>query len=220
MMRFFLLLAFLSAAPLAKAQPLAPSTDWTMAMAEFAAWDAASPSPDGCVLFVGSSSIRMWSTLAEDFPGVPVVNRGFGGSQVVDLLVHFDRVVTPHRPRWVVVYSGSNDLASGKSASDVVRDIDAFCGRVLAAYPEARVAFICLQHAPARWHLREKMEEVNAAVRLQAGKESRLHVIDTNPFMLGADGMPRLELYRPDHLHMSSAGYVVWRDLVAPVVTP
>jgi lysophospholipase L1-like esterase len=96
-------------------------------MAEFARIDASSPSSDGSVLFVGSSSIRLWKTLEEDFPGVSPVNRGFGGSHISDSIVHFDRLVAPHNPRMIVLYAGTNDIASGKSPEEVAADFREFC---------------------------------------------------------------------------------------------
>ncbi len=219
MKRLLFLLLGLALTTLAPAAPPPqPSTDWSGAMAEFAAQDAAAPSPENCVLFVGSSSIRLWTTLAADFPGVPVVNRGFGGSHIADSLVHFDRVVAPHRPRLIVFYAGTNDLAAGKAPADVVSDFETFCARVFALWPAVRIAFLSVQTAPARWELRDRMAEVNAAVQRLAAADPRLEFIDTNPAMLGADGQPRLEFYSADRLHMSPAGYAVWAKLVAPVV--
>ena len=212
----FLSLLLVTAA--ASATPRQPSTDWSQAMAEFAAQDAAAPSPEDCVLFVGSSSIRLWTTLGTDFPGVPAVNRGFGGSQIVDLLVHFDRVIAPHRPRLIVFYSGTNDIAAGKAPAEVIRDFEEFRRQVFALRPGAKIAFLSLQYAPARWALRDKMAEVNAAVKHLCAADPRLEFVDTNPAMLGADAQPRLELYSADRLHMSPAGYAVWKALVAPVV--
>jgi len=213
-----LLLGFVFAVSVASAAPRTPSTDWSGAMAEFAAQDAAAPSPQDCVLFVGSSSVRMWTTLAADFPGQPVLNRGFGGSQIVDLLVHFDRVIAPHQPRLIVFYSGTNDITAGKAPAEVIRDFEEFCSQVFALRPGVKIAFLSLQYAPARWNLRDKMAEVNAAVQRRCATDPRIEFIDTNPSMLGEDGQPRLELYLADRLHMSPAGYAVWRKLVAPVV--
>lgn len=194
------------------------SQDWSADMAAFAAQDAASPSPAGSVLFTGSSSIRLWQSLAQDFPGVATVNRGFGGSQVVDSLVHFDRIVLPHHPRLVVYYAGTNDIAAGKSAQEVARDFAAFCERLHAARPDAKVLFISLQYAPARWHLRSRMAEANELIAKFCAADPRRRFLDTNPAMLGADGQPRLELYSSDRLHMSAAGYAVWTKLVTPLL--
>lgn len=199
------------------AEPVA-SADWSADMANFAAQDATSPSAPGCVLFLGSSSIRLWKTLQDDFPGVPVANRGFGGSQIADALVHFDRLILPHHPRLIVFYSGTNDVAAGKPPEQVVRDFETFCARVHEVRPETRILFVSLQYAPSRWHLREKMAAANAAVEKFCAADPRRGFVDTNPAMLAANGEPDAALYTNDRLHMAAGGYAVWAKLLAPLV--
>lgn len=199
------------------AEPVA-SADWSRAMAEFAAQDATAPSVPGCVLFLGSSSIRLWKTLKEDFPGLPVVNRGFGGSQIVDAIVHFDRLVLPHHPRLIVFYAGTNDVAAGKSPEQVAQDFETFCAKVHAVRPEAKILFVSLQYAPSRWHLREKMAATNAEIAKFCAADPRRSFVDTNPSMLAANGSPDEALYSADRLHMAAGGYAVWTKLLAPLV--
>lgn len=189
-------------------------------MERFAAEDSQSPAPDGCVLFVGSSSIRLWETLATDFPGVPVLNRGFGGSHIADSIVHFDRLVAPHNPRLVVFYAGTNDVASGKPPEDVAADFREFCSIVHAAKPESRILFISLQFAPSRWSLRERMALTNAYVAAFCAADPRRTFVDSNSVTMTAEGQPRPELYVDDQLHMNPAGYAVWADLLRPLVLP
>lgn len=196
------------------------SADWSADMERFAAEDAAAHLVPGCVLFVGSSSIRMWETLAADFPGVSVVNRGFGGSHIADSIVHFDRLVVPHGPRLVVFYAGTNDIASGKSPEDVAADFREFCSMLHAAKPEARVVFISLQFAPSRWHLREKMALANAYIAAFCAADPRRTFVDSNSVTMSAEGRPRPGLYVDDQLHMNPAGYAVWTKLLRPVVVP
>jgi lysophospholipase L1-like esterase len=196
-----------------------PSADWSADMAAFAARDAEQGSPDGCVLFVGSSSIRLWTSLANDFPGVVVVNRGFGGSQIADAIVHFERLIRPHRPRLIVFYAGTNDIAAGKSPEQVAADFAEWCSRVHVERPDTKVVFVSLQYAPARWALREKMAAANALIARFCAEDPRRGFIDTNPSTLAANGEPNAELYSADRLHMSPAGYAVWtRLLTAPVM--
>lgn len=195
-----------------------PSADWSADMANFAAQDAASPSASGCVLFMGSSSIRLWKTLKEDFPGIPVVNRGFGGSQIVDSIVHFERLVLPHHPRLIVFYAGTNDVAAGKSPEQVVKDFEFFCAKVHAVRPETKVLFVSLQYAPSRWNLREKMAAANAEIAKFCAADPRRGFVDTNPAMLAASGAPDETLYSSDRLHMAAGGYAVWTKLLAPLV--
>lgn len=202
----------------ARAADPVPSADWSKDMTAFAAQDTAAPSAPDCVLFVGSSSIRMWKSLKEDFPGIPVVNRGFGGSQIVDSIVHFDRLVLPHHPRLIVFYAGTNDIAAGKTPEQVVRDFETFCAKVHAARPTTKVLFVSLQFAPSRWQLREKMAAANAEIAKFCAADSRRSYVDTNPAMLAADGRPDESLYLSDRLHMAAAGYAVWTKLLTPLV--
>lgn len=210
-------LALCTTLAVSAADPVA-SADWSRAMAEFAAQDATAPTAPGCVLFLGSSSIRLWKTLKEDFPGVPVVNRGFGGSQIVDAIVHFDRLVLPHHPRLIVFYSGTNDVTAGKSPEQVVQDFETFCAKVHAVRPETKILFVSLQYAPSRWHLREKMATTNAAIAQFCAADARRSFVDTNPGMLAANGAPDETLYSADRLHMAAGGYAVWAKLLSPLV--
>jgi lysophospholipase L1-like esterase len=187
-------------------------------MEAFRADDLAHPSPDGAVLFVGSSSIRLWTTLAADFPGVVVVNRGFGGSHIADSIVQFDRLVLPHRPLLIVFYAGTNDIASGKTPEQVAADFREFCGLVGTALPETRVLFISLQMAPARWEFREKMALTNSYVAAFCAADERLTFVDMNPHVLTPEGAPRTEIYSPDMLHMGPDGYALWRRILEPFV--
>ena len=197
-----------------------PTNDWSKIMAEFAQEDATNPSPKGVVLFVGSSSIRLWTSIATDFPGLQFRNRGFGGSQIVDSLVHFDRLVQPHQPRLIVFYAGTNDINAGKSPEDVAADFREFCARVHAFSPTTHLLYIGAQQNPARWALREKMAELNTLVARFCATDARLKFVDPNITMLAADGTPRPELFVADRLHMSPAGYAMWREILAPFIVP
>lgn len=211
-----LLVAF--ALGLTRAAAATPSADWSEAMAAFAREDAARPSPTGAVLFVGSSSIRMWSTLAADFPGTPVVNRGFGGSHIADSVCHFDRLVAPHQPRLVVFYAGTNDIAAGKTPEAVAADFRAFCDLLHAARPAARIIYISIQLSPARWQFREKFALANTYIAAFCAADPRRRFLDTNAAMLTPEGQAPLEFFQADQLHLSPAGYAVWRRLLAPLL--
>ncbi|MDP1581704.1 MAG: GDSL-type esterase/lipase family protein [Candidatus Didemnitutus sp.] len=198
-------------------EPVA-SADWSEAMGNFAQADAAQSSSPGTVLFVGSSSIRLWSTLAADFPEVPVLNRGFGGSQIADSLVHFDHLVTPHHPRLIVFYAGTNDLAAGKSPEEVAADFREFCEKVHASRPDTRILFVSIQLAPARWQLRDKMALTNIYIAAFCAADPRRVFVETNAAMLAPDGSARLEFFVEDRLHLSPAGYAMWRKILSSLL--
>lgn len=190
---------------------------WEKAIADFEAQDREHPVAPGGILFLGSSSIRMWE-LDKWFPGKPVLNRGFGGSQVSDSLYYFDRVVLPYKPATIVFYAGDNDIAKSKSADAVVADFSALAARVWAHFPETRILFIGIKPSTARWNLYPEMKKVNQAIREMAQGEPRLVLVDVEKVMLGEDGMPRKELLQKDGLHMTDEGYSLWTKLVLPLL--
>jgi len=200
----------------AQTQPGAAAADpWATEIARFAAADVASPFAPGGVVFVGSSSIRLWD-LAAAFPNHRVLNRGFGGTQVIDSVRHVDRLVIGHKPAIVVFYAGDNDLSAGRTPQQVAADFKAFCARVHAALPETRIAFIGIKPSIARWALIGKVREANNLVRADCDRDDRLGFVDVDAAMLGWDGKPRPELFVKDGLHMSAKGYDIWSALVRP----
>ena len=184
----------------------------------FARADSVTPPPPAPVLFVGSSSIRMWESLATDFPGVPLLNRGFGGSRMDDVLRHADRVVFRYRPRAIVLYEGDNDLEEGKSPARVAGEVAEFLQRVRVALPLARVVCLSVKPSPARWRLVDKVRETNALLEAVVSRDTMATFVDVFTPMLGANGRPRPELFGPDSLHMTPAGYAVWRSALAPAL--
>lgn len=189
---------------------------WREDMARFAAEDAANPPPDRPLVFTGSSSIRLWQTLAADFPGVPVLNRGFGGSQIRDAVWHADEVAIRYRPRRILLYAGDNDVAEGRTPQQVLADFQAFVARVRRDLPDTPVAFIAIKPSPARVAMLDTQRRANALVRAWAARTRRVDYIDVYTPMLDAGGRPRGELFVEDGLHMNQRGYALWRRVIAP----
>lgn len=217
-----LLTACVSAPPASHGPPRIPeqvsNADWEQDMQRFAALDAASPPPRHGVLFVGSSSIRFWETLAADFPGVPVINRGFGGSELRDSTFYADRIVIPYAPRQIVLYAGENDLQAGRTPQQVAADFRAFVERVRRDLPKVRIAYISNKPSPLRAGLLEAQRQANALIQAEAGP-LRVDYIDIFTSMLDANGRAREELFIEDRLHMNRTGYELWRQKVAPYLT-
>ncbi len=180
--------------------------------------DLASPPPADPVLFVGSSSIRVWPDLPGDFPDYPALNRGFGGSQMSDLLYFFDRIVAPYDPALILVYEGDNDLAGGKSVDTVYADYLEFLALVEQQLPGADVAFIATKPSPSRSHLLGVTRQFNQRLAQLADKDPHIWYIDIMTPMLNDSGQPRAELFGSDMLHMNAAGYDLWQSIVAPVL--
>jgi len=173
------------------------------------------PPPRQGILFIGSSSIRGWK-LEASFPGLPVINRGFGGSQVADSVEFAGRILIPHEPRVVVIYAGDNDIAAGKSPEQVAADYRAFVKKVHAALPKTRIVYIAIKPSIARWNLVESLRKANALILSETKQDERLAYVDVDRPMIGADGKPRPELFVKDGLHLSPAGYKLWASLVRP----
>jgi lysophospholipase L1-like esterase len=174
--------------------------------------DYAAPPPAGAVLFVGSSSIKHWASLQDDFEGVPVLNRGFGGSELEDVIHYAKRIVLPYHARRVVVYAGDNDLHAGKSPEDVFADFRTLVYLIRRRQPRTPIAFLSIKPSPARWDRVEQVRRANELIHDYCEARPYLEYIDVFTPMLGPDGRPRPELYQPDGLHLTPAGYAVWAE--------
>jgi lysophospholipase L1-like esterase len=209
----FCLLFLLS--PALFAQTNKPVSPWEKEIAAFEASDRTNPPPKHAILFVGSSTIRLWK-LQKNFPGRQVINRGFGGSQIADVNEFADRIVFPYEPRLIVFYSGDNDLQAGKSVDRVFADFQEFVRKVHARLPDTEIACISIKPCPSRWKNHEKVMSVNA--KIAAMHDPKLKFIDAYPLMLGADGKPRPELFLKDGLHPSAKCYQLWAGKIKPLL--
>jgi lysophospholipase L1-like esterase len=185
---------------------------------QFEAQDAKNPPVPGGIVFVGSSSIVRWTTLKEDFPNHNVINRGFGGSHISDSVRFADRIVTPYKPKMVVFFAGTNDLADGKSAEAVFDDYKQFVGKVRDKLPNTVIAFISITPAPSRWANLEKVKKANELIKNYSHHERKLLFVDVFRQMLDANGGPRPELFVEDQLHMNPKGYAIWIKAMSPIV--
>lgn len=212
MIRRFLALLCFALVPLAPAAP----EKWAAEIDKFAAADAAQPPAKNGIVFVGSSSIRRWTTLAEDFAGLPVINRGFGGSQLSDAAFYAERIVTPYEPRTVVVYSGENDLAAGRTPEDVLQSFQELRAKIHRAVPTARIVFIGIKPSPSRLKHREAFGRANALIADVCATDQRLTFVDVHTPMLDANGEPQADLFVEDRLHLNAKGYALWTKLLRP----
>jgi len=178
--------------------------------------DKTNPPPHDAILFTGSSSIRKWTSLARDFKGHQVINRGFGGSQMSDLIYYADRIVIPYQPRRIVFFEGSNDLDAGKTPEQVFDDFKAFVGKVRTALPKVEMDYISITTSPLRWHEVEQVKKANGLISSWISSQDHLTFINVFPATLGQDGQPRPELFLPDRLHMNAQGYAIWTSIIEP----
>jgi len=206
---------FVTLAPRLRAEPATdPFAKWEKEIAAFEEKDRENPPPKGGIVFVGSSSIRKWTTLAEDFPHHQVLNRGFGGSQLIDSVHFADRIVLPYEPRMIVLYAGGNDIHAGKSPEQVFADFQAFVEKVRAKLPKTEIACISIAGNPSRWAEVAKVKAANAMIEGYIKGKAGLKFINVFPRMLGSDGQPRPEIFVADRLHMNAEGYKLWTDIV------
>ncbi|MBI4323949.1 MAG: hypothetical protein HY674_01670 [Chloroflexi bacterium] len=189
---------------------------WERDITAFEAADKTNPPPRGAVLFVGSSSIRLWKTLAADFSDHRVINRGFGGSQLMDAVTFADRIVLPYQPKMIVLYAGDNDIAAKKAPQQVLADFKMFAQKVHQKLPEATIAFIAIKPSLARWALIEQIKEANRLVKGCCQQSQKLLFIDVLTPMLDPDGRPRSDLLAADGLHLNRQGYGLWTTLIKP----
>lgn len=189
---------------------------WEKDVAAFEAADRVNPPPKNGLLFVGSSTIVRWTSLREDFPNQPIVNRGFGGNQIADSTHFADRIVFPYEPRMIFLRAGSNDIHAGKSAERVFADFKEFVATVHARLPATEIAFIGLAPAIARWDEREETHRLNALVAAWATQTPRVRYIDAADISLDGKGQARPEVFVEDKLHFSAEGYRLLAERVRP----
>ena len=201
----------------------ADPTIWKRAIRQFEKEDRRSPPPKGVIVFTGSSSIRFWKSLKEDMAPLPVVNRGFGGSQIPQVTHYADRIVLPYQPRAVVFYAGENDMAglflSSKKGPTEIRDAyRRFCEKIHGALPDVPIYYISTKPPKRRLRLWPAMQVANQLVREYCASGKRLRYIDIVPAMLDTAGKPRRDVFKWDGIHLNEKGYAIWTSVVRPVL--
>ncbi len=191
---------------------------WEQAIQKFEAMDKLSPPQKGSVLFVGSSSIRMWKLLAKDFPFTNVINRGFGGSEMCDLIHFAHRIIIPYEPRKIFIYEGDNDIANGKSPEIILNDFIKLAQIIREELPDVPIYLIAAKPSPSRWSWEKEYKETNKLFKnyIESEKALNLHFIDVFTAMLGKDGKPRPDIFIKDQLHLNAKGYKLWKNFIEP----
>jgi lysophospholipase L1-like esterase len=215
---FCFLATFLFLVQLAGAQTAPPF--WNEIIA-FKKSDSVQAPPENEILLVGSSSFRMWKDVGAAFPGYSIINRGFGGSTLADVIRYSYDIILPYKPRQVLIYCGENDLASPDSisADEVVRRFRTLFAIIRTNLPGATIDFVSIKPSPSRAALQHKMKDANQQIRRFLKKQRRAHFIDIYDAMLNKDGTMREELYLPDRLHMKPEGYAIWQRVLMPYLT-
>ena len=188
---------------------------WDRAMKTFAEEDAKQLPRRNHVLFMGSSSVRKWK-LDQSFPGKAYINRGFGGSEIVDSTHFSEAVIFPYHPRLIFIYAGDNDVHRGRTVNGVFKDFQAFVETVHARLPRTRIVYLPIKPSIARWAFWPEMKQANELIAAYTAKHKLLGYADTVSPMLGTDGQPRGEYFLKDGLHLNEAGYAAWVRVIEP----
>ena len=183
----------------------------------FIDWNSKNSFPENAVLFVGSSSIRLWKT-RDYFPEFPVINRGFGGAHISDVLHYFDVVTRPYQPKVILFYTGDNDIAGGKTPQRVLDDYKKFVDRAQQAAPGVKIIYIPIKPSLNRWHLWEPMNKANQLIESFSETNPALFYADIATPMLTDDGTPQPDLFADDGLHLNEKGYELWTKIVKPML--
>jgi len=173
--------------------------------------------PKEPILFVGSSSIRYWHNLAEIYSDYTVLNRGFGGSKINDVTNYVDDIITPYKPKQVIIYVGENDLLNEQLNGDsIFYRFKNLYTAIKVRHPQTPVAYISIKPSPVLERFIEKTRTANQLISGYLKTQPNSVFIDVFTPMLDKDGKTRPELFRTDRLHMNSAGYKIWENLVRP----
>ncbi|NIG52997.1 GDSL-type esterase/lipase family protein [Chitinophaga sp. Cy-1792] len=172
------------------------------------------------ILFIGSSSFTYWTDVQNYFPDKKIINRGFGGSTLLNQLHYADDVIFAYHPKQIVIYCGENDLADADTvtADSVLHRFQTLFTMIRNKMPTVPIVYVSLKPSPSRARLMEKMVAANDSIRKYLRKQRRTAFVDVYHQMLNADGTIKAELFKEDQLHMKAAGYAIWQKAIAPAL--
>ena len=170
----------------------------------------------GSVVFTGSSSVRMWKNLQEQFPNVAIINSAFGGSTADQLLMHLDKTVLRFEPSKVFIYEGDNDINAGQEISAIMNNLDELVTQIHTKYPHTTVNLIAAKPSPSRWDKKVSYVALNDLIRQYATTHENVHIVNVWDIMLDDTGKPRADIFIEDNLHMNEKGYELWKEIFTP----
>ena len=180
--------------------------------------DKLSPPPQGAILFAGSSSFTMWQDVSDYFPGYSIINRGFGGSTLLDQMHYAGDVIFPYKPEQIVIYCGENDLAYSDTVTGrmVAERFTALFDMIRVKLPDVKITYVSMKPSPSRWHLADKMTEGNNLIREFLSTQNNSGFVNIWDDMLNKEGVPDPALFLEDMLHMNARGYRIWQQKIEP----
>lgn len=182
----------------------------------FVAQDSTEDYPENSLLFVGSSSIRLWNTLAEDMAPYPVIQRGYGGAHLRDAIFYTDKLLGKHQPTMIIGFI-ANDIkgvAEDESPRKVARLFRFFLKQLRQTHPNIPFLWVEITPTKSRWKQWPEIKTVNEKIKAYCAKTPNLHFVETAEAFLTKEGLPRTELFVADQLHLNPQGYALWSSLI------
>ncbi len=219
MVRNFLLIALLlivSCAPLNKYRELPEVKAWESDIEKFEQLDISKSYPSDAILFAGSSSIRLWSTIGKDMLPFNVIQRGYGGAKLSDFVVYADRIIYPHPCRAIVIFI-ANDIAGNdndKSPLEVSQLFKKVLYIIHRKFSDTPVFWISITPTPARWKVWPEIKEANEMIKEICAKHKNTYFVETEKYFLTSSGIPRNQLFVADRLHLNADGYAIWAEII------
>ena len=170
------------------------------------------------ILLIGSSSFTKWTDVQDYFPEYPILNRGFGGSSLPDLIRYADEIIFPYHPKQVVIYCGENDIAASDTVTSqmVMQRVEQLFFLIRNKLPKVQVAFISIKPSPSRWKFEPAIVETNRLIKKFLRKQSRTKFINVHDAMLNGDGSVMTDIFIGDNLHINEKGYAIWQKVIKP----
>jgi lysophospholipase L1-like esterase len=187
---------------------------------QFRKLDSVQSPPANAILLVGSSSFTRWTDVQSYFPGYTIINRGFGGSTLADVLRYEEDVIFKYHPKQILIYCGENDIAASDTitATTVFNRFKTLFTEIRAVYPGVAIAYISMKPSPSRWNLRDKFMTTNNLIEKYLKKQRNARFINVWKPMLDSNGKPKTELFVEDNLHMNAKGYAIWQKVIQPAL--
>jgi lysophospholipase L1-like esterase len=194
---------------------------WESVIREFEASDIENPAPRHAVLFIGRSSIRFWKGLEKDMWPVPVINRGFGGAKIRDLIYYSDRIIFPYEPKTIVLFAGTNDITgrpNDKTPHQVFKDFKELTDLLEKKIPGTPLYYLAITPTVKRWDLWPLHKKINQLIEKYSAENELLNFVETDFYFLNANGLPDKNCIWWDGIHLNQTGYQVWTNLMKPVL--
>jgi lysophospholipase L1-like esterase len=179
--------------------------------------DSLQPPPKNAILFVGSSSFRLWHDVQSAFPGFTIINRGFGGSNLTDVIQYADDIIFPYQPKEIVIYCGENDVSSSDTitAKTVFTRFEKLFALIRKKMPRVPMVYVAMKPSPSREKFHPKLLQANLLIKNYLSRQSKSAYVDVYKLMI-ENGKPNESLYVNDRLHMNAKGYAIWQKAIQP----